>query len=413
MDSKNINKQKMMEALDKIQIPFHKLDGEIENREYRFMFDGEDIVDIENPVDIGKFMDWLKEIIQNSKYTAPIQTFLYNNFSKEKFIEIFNGTVQLIWDKSTKKIIHAVYQFVNHPIETTGDIVIEVNSAYEFLKKYYENQTELMKSILTVILVLLGSGITGMVITSAFKKIRAKKIENGRLALSTSNFEGGQLLDINNGIIIDGNGNDNNDDDNNDDDMRDPSFQGWIDTTNRNIRNIIQQHNVLEERVSNIRECNCNDNNNNNNQRFFGQISQQQHLDIQQLIQKQNHLIIDNSVGSFVDAMFQPEIYQEAATQVNTTIKRRRKKKEKVNVIDTSHDRSFQRDENYVFDILTDHWVLHNNSNFQSGWRTNLNAQNMPRNFIIDTFHGEWVAVGAEMVFKNQIQTGERILVQH
>lgn len=72
---KNINKQKMMEVLDKIQIPFHKLDGEIENREYRFMFDGEDIVDIENPVDIGKFMDWLKEIIQNSKYTAPIQTF--------------------------------------------------------------------------------------------------------------------------------------------------------------------------------------------------------------------------------------------------------------------------------------------------------------------------------------------------
>lgn len=126
-----------------------------------------------------------------------------------------------------------------------------------------------MKSILTVILVLLGSGIMGMVITSAFKKIRAKKIENGRLALSTSNFEGGQLLDINNGIIIDGNGNDNNDDDNNDDDMRDPSFQGWIDTTNRNIRNIIQQHNVLEERVSNIRECNCNDNNNNNNQRFL------------------------------------------------------------------------------------------------------------------------------------------------
>lgn len=51
---------------------------------------------------------------------------------------------------------------------------------------------------------------------------------------------------------------------------------------NRNKQNIVQQHNALKERVSNIREYICNDNANNNNidKRFIGQISQQQHLDI-------------------------------------------------------------------------------------------------------------------------------------
>ena len=60
------------------------------------------------------------------------------------------------------------------------------------------------------------------------------------------------------------------------------SFQGLINTMNRNKQNIVQQHNALKERVSNIREYICNDNANNNNidKRFIGQISQQQHLDI-------------------------------------------------------------------------------------------------------------------------------------
>ena len=62
--------------------------------------------------------------------------------------------------------------------------------------------------------------------------------------------------------------------------------------------------------------------------------------------------------------------------------------------IDTSHYCSFKRDEKYVLDIITNHWVRQNNPNFQSVWRTNLNAQNILVNYVIDTFHGEWVAVG-------------------